>query len=50
VKRTAALAKNSVIVVEDFACSNESCLSLVLGKSMNNRHAQQAGQATSLFR
>jgi Nif-specific regulatory protein len=43
VKRTAALAKNSMIVVEDFACSNESCLSLVLGKSMNNRHAQQAG-------
>ncbi|MGA2964319.1 MAG: nif-specific transcriptional activator NifA, partial [Candidatus Korobacteraceae bacterium] len=41
VKRTAALAKNSVIVVEDFACSNESCLSLVLGKSMNNRQAQQ---------
>lgn len=43
VKRTAALAKNSMIVVEDFACSNESCLSLVLGKSMNNRHAQRAG-------
>lgn len=42
VKRTAALAKDSVIVVEDFACSNESCLSLVLGKSMNNRQAQQA--------
>jgi len=43
VKRTAALAKNSMIVVEDFACSNDSCLSIVLGKSMNNRHAQQAG-------
>jgi Nif-specific regulatory protein len=43
VKRTAALAKNSMIVVEDFACSNASCLSIVLGKSMNNRHAQQAG-------
>ena len=42
VKRTAALAKNSVIVVEDFACSNESCLSLVLGKSMINSHPQQA--------
>jgi Nif-specific regulatory protein len=42
VKRTAALAKNSVIVVEDFACSNESCLSLVLGKSMNNPQVQQA--------
>ena len=43
VKRTAALAKNSMIVVEDFACSNDSCLSIVLGKSMNNRHAQQGG-------
>ena len=43
VKRTAALAKNSVIVVEDFACSNESCLSLVLGNSMNKTRPQQAG-------
>ena len=43
VKRTAALAKDSVIVVEDFACSNESCLSLVMGKSMNRMQQQQAG-------
>jgi Nif-specific regulatory protein len=35
VRRTAALAKNSMIVMEDFACSHESCLSLVLGKTMN---------------
>jgi Nif-specific regulatory protein len=43
VKRTAELAKDSVIVVEDFACSNESCLSLVMGKSMNKMQQQQAG-------
>ena len=43
VKRTAALAKNSMIVVEDFACSNESCLSIVLGNSMNKTRPQQAG-------
>ncbi|HUV96907.1 MAG TPA: nif-specific transcriptional activator NifA [Acidobacteriaceae bacterium] len=43
VRRTAALAKSSVIVVEDFACSNESCLSLVMGKSMNRVQAQQPG-------
>jgi Nif-specific regulatory protein len=43
VKRTAALAKDSVIVVEDFACSNGSCLSLVMGKSMNKMQQQQAG-------
>ena len=43
IRRTAALAKNSVLVVDDFACSNESCLSIVLGKSMNNSHAQQPG-------
>jgi Nif-specific regulatory protein len=36
VRRTAALAKNSIIVMEDFACSNESCLSMVLGKSINH--------------
>jgi len=42
VKRTAALAKNSVIVVEDFACSHDSCLSLVMGKSMN-KIQQNAG-------
>ena len=43
IRRTAALAKNSVLVVDDFACSNESCLSIVLSKSMNNAHAQQPG-------
>jgi Nif-specific regulatory protein len=43
VRRTAALAKNPVIVMEDLACSNGSCLSLVLGKSMNKRQAQSAG-------
>jgi len=43
VKRTAALAKNSLIVVEDFACSNHSCLSLILGKSMNKTRSQDAG-------
>jgi Nif-specific regulatory protein len=43
VRRTAALAKDSVIVVDDFACSNESCLSLVMGKSMNKMQQQQAG-------
>jgi Nif-specific regulatory protein len=43
VKRTAALAKGSMIVVEDFACSNESCLSVVLGKSMNEALPQQGG-------
>jgi len=42
VKRTAALAKNSLIVVEDFACSNQSCLSLILGKSMNKVRSQDA--------
>ncbi len=43
VRRTAALAKNSVIVMEDFACSNESCLSLVMGRSMNKMQQNQAG-------
>jgi len=42
IKRTAALAKNSMIVVEDFACSNESCLSLVMGKSMNRKQQHEA--------
>jgi Nif-specific regulatory protein len=41
VRRTAALAKNPVIVMEDLACTNGSCLSLVLGKSINK--AQNAG-------
>ncbi len=43
VKRTAALAKNSMIVVEDFACSNDSCLSLVMGRSMNRKAQHEAG-------
>jgi Nif-specific regulatory protein len=43
VRRTAALAKNSMIVVEDFACSNESCLSLVMGRSMNKKQQHEAG-------
>ncbi len=43
VRRTAALAKNQMIVVEDFACSNDSCLSLVMGKSMNKKQQHEAG-------
>jgi Nif-specific regulatory protein len=42
VKRTAALAKGSVIVVEDFSCSNDSCLSVVLGKSMSESGQQNS--------
>jgi Nif-specific regulatory protein len=34
VRRTAALAKSSTITPADFACSDGSCLSMVLGKSM----------------
>jgi Nif-specific regulatory protein len=43
VRRTAALAKNSTITMEDFACSHESCLSLMMGKSMNQMHPQENG-------
>jgi len=43
IRRTAALAKNSVIVMEDLACSNGSCLSLVLSKSIHKQKAQEAG-------
>ncbi|MHB8302569.1 MAG: nif-specific transcriptional activator NifA [Acidobacteriaceae bacterium] len=43
VRRTAALAKNLTIAVEDFACSNGSCLSLVLGKSMSETRPQGTG-------
>jgi Nif-specific regulatory protein len=43
VRRTAALAKNSTIVVNDFACSNDNCLSMVLGKSMNDTHVSNRG-------
>ena len=45
VRRTAALAKNTIIVAEDFACSNDSCLSMVLGKSMNNTHIYKKSNA-----
>jgi len=37
VRRTAALAKNTTLCVEDFACNNGSCLSLLLGKRINER-------------
>jgi Nif-specific regulatory protein len=37
VRRTAALAKSSTICVEDFACNNGSCLSLMLGRRINER-------------
>jgi Nif-specific regulatory protein len=43
VRRTAALAKNATITMEDFACSNESCLSLMMGRSMNKMQSQNAG-------
>jgi Nif-specific regulatory protein len=43
VRRTAALSKNSTIVVEDFACSNGSCLSMVLGKSLDDAHIRKNG-------
>ena len=43
VRRTAALAKDSIIVVEDFACSHESCLSMVLGKSLNKTYSRDKG-------
>lgn len=40
VRRTAALAKSSMIATEDFSCSNGRCLSLMMGKSMSKMHAQ----------
>jgi len=43
VRRTAALSKNSTIVVEDFACSNGDCLSMVLGKSIDETHTRRNG-------
>ena len=43
IKRTAALAKNTVIVTEDLACSDGSCLSIVLGKSMIKKQSQATG-------
>jgi Nif-specific regulatory protein len=43
VRRTAALAKDSVIVLEDLACSNGSCLSLMMGKSMSKQQSKNMG-------
>ncbi len=43
VRRTAALAKSSIIVAEDFACSNDSCLSMVLGKNLNDGQKHKKG-------
>ncbi len=43
IRRTAALAKDSVIVLEDLACSNGSCLSLMLGKSMSRQQSRNMG-------
>ena len=43
IRRTAALAKSSIIVAEDFACSNDSCLSMVLGKGMDDGRKQKKG-------
>jgi Nif-specific regulatory protein len=43
VRRTAALARSSTITAEDFACSNGSCLSLMMGKSMNKMQPQNTG-------
>jgi Nif-specific regulatory protein len=36
VRRTAALSKSSTIAQADFACSDGSCLSMVLGKSLSS--------------
>ena len=40
VRRTAAMAKDSTLRVEDFSCKNGGCLSLVLGKSLSAKRAQ----------
>jgi len=45
VRRTAALAKSSTIMPADFACSDGSCLSMVLGKSIGRTNAKSAGYA-----
>jgi len=42
IRRTAALAKGSTIVVEDLSCSNDSCLSVVLGKSLGEVSQQDS--------
>lgn len=43
VRRTAALAKNSTIAATDFACSDGSCLSMVLGSSMSRMEPKSTG-------
>jgi len=43
IRRTAALAKNPLIVMEDLACSAGNCLSVMLGKSMSRQHSQNSG-------
>jgi Nif-specific regulatory protein len=46
VRRTAALAKNPVIGVEDLACNNGSCLSVMLGKSMSKMQSREASRSS----
>jgi len=46
VRRTAALAKNLVIGVEDLACNNRSCLLLVIGKSMSKMQSREASHSS----
>jgi Nif-specific regulatory protein len=43
VRRTAALAKSATIAPTDFACSDGSCLSMVLGKSASRIDPGVAG-------
>lgn len=43
VRRTAALAKSSTIAEADFACSNGSCLSMVLGRSLSRVNPKGEG-------
>jgi Nif-specific regulatory protein len=43
VRRTAALAKNSTLGAEDFACSQGKCLSQMMGKSMSRMPPQDTG-------
>ncbi len=43
VRRTAALAKSPTITPADFACSDGSCLSMVLGKAMSSVDSKVAG-------
>jgi len=43
IRRTAALAKNPLIVMEDLACSSGNCLSVMLGKSMSQQQSQNTG-------